>query len=172
MRITFMQILFVLCVNVPEQMIAQGLQSESTAIITPQNLKMLVGDWKGSLTYIDYTSNQPYTLPANLSVKPGKNEWELLLDISYPNEPKANGKDKIKVSKHGRQLNKRDVVAKEIMADGRVQIVTEFFGKDNRKSALIRNIYILGEKQFIMRKEVQFENSDQWLQRNEYNYRR
>ena len=140
--------------------------------VTVDNLKTLLGEWTGTLTYIDYSSNEPYTMPANLNVKQGKNENHLLLFNSYPKEPKANNKDKIKISKNGDLLNNNAVKSKQKLSNGQIQITTEYSGKDNNKKALIRNVYILGENEFVIRKEVKYENSEDWLKRNEYNYTR
>lgn len=140
--------------------------------ITPQDFDLIIGDWKGTLTYIDYSSNNPFTMPANVSVKLGESNRQLLLFVAYPNEPKANGKEKITISKSGYRLNKNKVISKQILPNGNIEIITEHQGKDNNKKAIIRNIYILGKHQFIIRKEVQFEESDKWLKRNEYNFTR
>ena len=140
--------------------------------ISPNDLKVISGDWEGSLTYIDYTSNQPYTMPANVSIESGKNEYQVKLAITYPNEPKANSKDKISISKDGALINKNKVVTREVLTNQDVEITTEYEGKDNRKDALIRNIYIIGPNTFIIRKEVKFENSKEWMMRNEYKFTR
>jgi len=138
--------------------------------ITPDDFNILLGDWTGTLTYIDYSSNKPYTMPANLKVKLGKNINQLSLFNIYPNEPKANNKDKLKISDNGAKLNNINVKSVERSSDGKVEIITEYSGKDNKKKALVRNVYILVENQFIIRKEVKFENSQDWLKRNEFNY--
>ncbi len=146
--------------------------SDTKRYITPNDLKIILGKWTGSLTYIDYSTNNPYTMPSNVDVKPGKNEKQLLLLFTYPNEPKANSKDKIRISENGQLLNKKAVISKENMANGHIEITTEYIGKDNNKEALMRNIYILGDKQFIIRKDVKFKNSASWMKRNEYNFKR
>ena len=46
-----------------------------------------LGKWKGSLTYLDYTSGKPYTMPAWVEIVPGKSQ--VVLGYEYPNEPKA-----------------------------------------------------------------------------------
>lgn len=140
--------------------------------ISSDDLKSLPGDWTGTLTYIDYSSNEPYSMPADLKVEPGANEYQFQLYNIYPNEPKANNKDKIKISKNGQEINKRKVKSKERLSNGSLQITTEYSGKDNNKPALIRNIYTLGVDKFIIRKEVKYENSDEWFKRNEFNYKR
>ena len=149
--------------------VSQTYAQDSVAI---EDLKLIMGTWTGSLTYVDYSSNEPYTMPANLQVGPGKTEDELVLFYSYPNEPKANSKGKIKLSKDGRKLNKESVVSKETLADGSVQITTEYRGKDNNKEALIRGIYVLGKSVCVIRKEVKYDDSQTWLKRNEYSFSR
>ena len=173
MNITLTKILLVITFLFSFQDFPQkkGLES-SEKIMTPEDLKVLLGEWNGNLTYTDYSSNKPYTMPSNLDVKQGKNDRQLLLLITYPNEPKANSKEKISISKNGDQLNKNIVKSNQILTNGQVQIITEYSGKDNNKKAQIRNVYILGKQQFVIRKEVQFENSKEWLKRNEYNFKR
>lgn len=149
-----------------------SLDSYAQDTITPDDLYILKGKWTGTLTYMDYSSNKPFTMPANLIVKQGKNQNQLVLLVSYPKEPHANSKKKIRISKNGLQLNKHEIKSKKTITNDQVQIITEYSGKDNNRKALIKNIYILGKNQFVIRKEVKFENSEDWLLRNEYKYTR
>lgn len=144
----------------------------SQSIVTTDDLKTLLGEWTGTLTYTDYSSNKPFTMPANLIVKQGKNDHQLLLDINYPKEPNANSKDMIKISKDGTQLNKFNIISKQDLPNEQIQIITQYTAKDNGKKALIKNIYIIGTSDFLIRKQVKFENSEDWLMRNEYKYSR
>jgi len=146
------------------------IQAQST--VAPDDVKTLIGEWIGSLTYIDYSSGKPYTMPANVSVSQGKNEYQLVLFYSYPKEPKANNKEKIKISSDGSQLNSHPVISKQKLPEGQIEIITEYSGKDNNKAALIRNIYTLGKGVFIVKKVVKFENSEDWLERNIYSFSR
>ena len=148
------------------------LHGNSQNAITSQELNVLIGDWTGTLTYMDYSSNEPFTMPANVTVKQGKNENQLLLFNEYPNEPQANSKGKITISKDGNAINGSNLLSKKLLETGENQFTTESEGKDDNKKALIRNIYVIGEKSFIIRKEVKFENKDQWLIRNEFSYTR
>ena len=147
-----------------------SLQSVGQKTITSDDLNLIIGKWTGSLTYIDYSSNEPYTMPANLIVKQGKNKNQLLLLNNYPKEPKANNKEKIKISKNGSRLNKIKVKSKEKISGEKVKIVTEYSGKDNNKKAIIKTIYIVGKNELIIRKEVKIKSSDDWILRNEYKY--
>jgi len=173
MKNSLAHFLIVLVVLLTGQISAQQETSEiSSTLVKPGDLQVLIGDWTGSLTYMDYSSNKPYTMPSNLLVKQGSNEYQIILQFSYPNEPKANSKEKISIAKDGKQLNKNMVKSRQEMSVGLVKITTENQGKDNNKKALIRNTYLLGTNQFIISKEVKFENSEEWLKRNEYSFER
>jgi len=140
--------------------------------ISSDELNSLMGEWTGSLTYMDYSTNEPFSMPANVTVKPGKNHKQILLFYEYPNEPQANSKGKVTVSKEGSAINGNPLVSRENLENGSAQFTTETTGKDNNENALIRNVYIVGEKRFIIRKEVKFENTEEWLQRNEFKFER
>ena len=173
MKIHLTKILIVFAILLSFENYAQTTSIDSSEkVVTLEDLKIILGEWTGTLTYVDYRTNKPFTMPSNVDIKQGKNENQLLLFITYPNEPKANSKDKIKISDNGQQLNKNDVKSNQKMSNGQVIITTEYLGKDNNKQALIRNVYILGDKEFVIRKEVKFENSNEWMKRNEYNFNR
>ena len=155
----------------------QVFAQHSHSIITektigPEDIEIILGDWTGSLTYIDYSSNEPYTMPADVTVKQGQTKNKLSLNFKYPNEPNANSQGQISISKKGDKINKEIIVSKRELSNEQLEIITEYNGKDNKKKALIRNKYILGSKQFVIRKEVKFENSNEWIMRNEYSFER
>ncbi|MBT8375503.1 MAG: hypothetical protein KJO22_01415 [Bacteroidia bacterium] len=155
------------------QVFAQQSNSATTEkTITYDDIAIVLGDWTGSLTYIDYSSNEPYTMPADVTVKQGKNKTKVSLNFKYPNEPNANSQGKISISKKGDKMNNETIVSKRILSNEQLEIITEYKGKDNKKKALIKNTYILGSKQFVIRKEVKFENSNEWMMRNEYSFKR
>ena len=151
-------------------LISQSNYSQNT--ISPDDLDIISGKWRGTLTYLDYSTNKPFTMPANVSVQGGKNEFQVQLFFAYPKEPNANSKDRIIISKDGLLLNKTRVTSREILTNQEIKITTEYSGKDNRKKAQIRNIYVFGPQRFIIRKEVKYNDSADWLMRNEYNFSR
>ena len=140
--------------------------------ITPEDLKLILGTWEGSITYLDYQTNKPFTMAANLIVEQGRNKNTLVLKNLYPNEPKANNSEKIKVSNNGTMLNKHIVTQREKLENGHIQIQTEHNGKDDNKRAQIRYTYIIGKKIFLIRKEVQFSQGEEWIKRSEFSYNR
>jgi hypothetical protein len=140
--------------------------------ITIEDLETIVGSWEGKITYLDYQTNKPFTMAANLIVEKGKDENNLVLNNLYPNEPKANNSDKIKVTKNGTLLNKHLVTKREEVDNGQIQIQTEHKGKDDNKKALIRYTYQISKNLFLIRKEVQFDEVDGWIKRSEFSYKR
>ncbi|MFK7813765.1 MAG: hypothetical protein AB8B59_14820 [Maribacter sp.] len=146
--------------------------SSAQNTIAPEELTVLLGKWKGTLTYSNYSDGIPFSMPAELEVTKGKNQYQLELFTSYPKEPNANSKGMIKISKDGTKVNKEPITSIEQLPNERVQIITEYQGKDDGKKALIKNVYIIGKTNLIIRKEVKFDSSDTWLIRNEYSYSR
>ena len=77
--------------------------------VQPDQIQDCVGNWEGTLTYLDYSSGNPFSMPANIKIEKGKNDRELLLFNEYPNEPKANNKGKMTLSKDGTKLNGKTI---------------------------------------------------------------
>ena len=62
--------------------------------IKSSDFKLLTaGQWKGKLTYQDYSSNKKVSILSNLTVTQSKEDklsW--IFEYEYPDEPKANKK--------------------------------------------------------------------------------
>lgn len=143
--------------------------------VTPKDFKPAFGKWKGSLTYLDYSSGKPYTMPANVTIsKDGNNVNQLIFVFTYPDEPKANGNDTLVISNDGLLIDGATVVSKKKNSDGSLEIITDkngADGNDNRKAEL-RHIYTISKKKFSNRKEVRFDGEEKFIMRNEYVMRR
>ena len=142
--------------------------------VTTKDFKPAEGaGWKGTLTYLDYSSGKPFTMPVEISmhiVSPAK----IIIAYLYPNEPKANDNDTLLITKSGLEIDGARLVSKKIMEDGSVQLITDkngFDGNDHKK-AVLRHMYIVGTKSYQNRKEVKFEGTDKWIMRNEYLFSR
>lgn len=138
--------------------------------VSIKDFKPAFGKWTGTLTYLDYTSGKPYTMPVNIFIsKVKKNAHQLILTVEYPNEPKANGNDTLIISADGAMVDGAMVVSKE-KKGGALQIITEKNGVDGneRKKAVIRHVYTISKKTFSNRKEVKFDGEEKWILRNEY----
>lgn len=147
-----------------------SLNLSSQIQVTSDDLETMIGKWEGSITYLDYQSQEPYNMPAILIIEKGKNQNSLVLNNLYPNEPKANNSEKIRVTKNGKKLNKHTITNREELETGRIQIQTEHKGKDDNKKALIRYTYEFGADNLIIRKDVLTEISIDWIERSRYTY--
>lgn len=155
-------------------MIAINLNAQPKASFTKEDAALLSGSWKGSLTYLDYKSGKPYTMPANTLINSIKGMNSLLIEMIYPDEPKANSSDTLVINEERTKFGDAIIISRKIFADGSVQIITEINGKDgnDNKNALLRKTYTFNKNSFTNRKEVQFEGTTEWIKRHEYSYTR
>lgn len=140
-------------------------------VTNSETLQRFVGQWEGTLTYLDYQTGEPYTLDVNMVINQ-KNDRQLSVEYVYPNEPKANNKSNFNLSKDGKSWNKQAIVS-HIKGDiGEDIIITEQLGKDDNKKATIKMVYIISDTSMKIIKEIQFENSDDWIKRNEFSLKK
>jgi hypothetical protein len=144
----------------------------SDSTVTSKEFKNLIGCWKGSLTYLDYSTNKLFSMPANIIVKDFKSSNLIICSLIYPEEPRANALDTIFISKDGRLLNNEAIKIKRSLNKDSFTIVTEISGIDgnDNKAAILRHTYILGKNSYSVKKEVQFTGQTQWIVRNEYKF--
>ncbi len=140
--------------------------------VTTSHLKPLIGNWTGTLTYLDYKSNKPYTMPANIEVSRIGKLKEFLVANIYPNEPKANSTDTIRISKKGTILNNNILQSNKKLQNGNREIITTVLDTDgnDKKQATIKKTYTIGKNIYKVKKEVQFEGTTNWVTRHKYVY--
>ena len=172
MKSLFLTIIVYSLLTIPIVALAQESAGANENKIFPQDLEMLIGDWEGTLTYIDYSSGNPFKMPANLKMEKGKNDYELKLYNIFPNEPKANDESKLVISKDGNLINGKPINSRKIASNNEIEFIVEYSGKDGNenKKAKIRQIYIIGNNKFINIKEIRFLDQKEWIKRNEFNY--
>jgi hypothetical protein len=132
----------------------------------------LSGTWKGSLTYLDYSSGKPYTMPADIEIKEISKSNKLVFMNIYPNETSANSIDTISFSTDGKYIDKELIKSRRKLPNGNIEIITEEYGKDgnDNKPATFRHTYTLGKTIYKKRKDVQFSSETAWINRHEYTY--
>lgn len=139
-----------------------------------KDLQNLTGaQWTGTLSYLDYQKNTKVSIPSNLTVtqsKDDKSSW--IFEYQYPDEPKANSKENIALSKDGKIFDGETVIERTSLADKTLKIVTEKSGPDNDKKALFRFTYLLNKTSFSIKKEVKYEGTTDLFVRNEYSWKR
>ncbi|NCI49975.1 hypothetical protein GWC95_08580 [Sediminibacterium roseum] len=146
----------------------EHLYSQPFKTVNGNDFKQSLGAWTGTLTYVDYSTGKPFSMPANVTLVNTGNA--VVFVMTYPKEPKANGNDTLHITANGSVFDGADVVSKRTMDDGTVEIVTEKNGVDgnDHRKAILRHTYLFGKNKFSTRKDVKFDGEEKWTLRNEY----
>ena len=139
-----------------------------------KDFELLSGSWTGSLTYLDYSSGKPYTMPADLLITRIGQTNQFAVENLYPNEKSANATDTLVISKDGKSIDGALIKSRKKLPNGDLEIITEETGTDgnDNKPATFRQTYTFGKTTFTKRKDVQFEGESEWIKRHEYSYSR
>ena len=133
--------------------------------------RLLNGQWKGKLTYQDYRSNKKVSILSNLTVtESNEDKLSWIFEYEYPDEPKANKKSIVKISEDGKTFDEETVVERTNLPNKTLKIVTTKNGMDNDKPAVLRHTYLLSKKSFSIKKEVKYEGTQKFFERNEYSW--
>lgn len=154
--------------------IVSTTSAQTFSKVTQKDFQLFIGNWKGTLTYLDYSSNKPYTMPADMEVRQLNKSNVFIFSNLYPNEPKANSSDTLTISANGKMLNNETVKSIRKLKNGNIEIITELLSKDgnDNKPALIRIVYTVAKNIYTNIKEVKFIGRNKWIKRHEYNYTR
>lgn len=143
------------------------------AIITINDFKPLQGRWKGTLTYLDYSSNKAISIPANAQFSM-ENDSILVRNLFYTDEPDKNEKDSFIISAKGTRLNGDKLIKKNILANGTIEIVLQGNGTDgnDNKEAVFKHRWIISDNQLIIIKQVKYRAEDTFFERHRYTFSR
>lgn len=83
-----------------------------------KDFESITGSWQGSLTYLDYSTGKPYTMPADMSCRRIRNTNKFLLHNIYPNETSANSIDTLTISTNGHYIDNKRVKSRRILPNG------------------------------------------------------
>jgi hypothetical protein len=142
--------------------------------VTVSDFNQSVGEWKGSITYLDYSNGKPFTMPANTTLVINTKTDAIILKMIYPDEPKANGNDTLQLSKKGILLDGKEITDVKKSTEGITLITTalnEVDGNDQKKCT-IKHSYIFNKTTLVLKKEVLFDGEINWILRNEYSFKR
>lgn len=151
--------------------VASSLAPEP-ARISLKDFKPLIGDWQGTLTYLDYSSGKPYTMSADVTIRRIRKTNKLVFANSYPQEPEANSADTLTIAADGQHIDTEGLKSRKVLATGELEIITEELGEDgnDNRAATFRHTYLISKTTFRRRKDVQFSGEQKWINRHEYAY--
>lgn len=158
----------ILVFNLMLQLTAQT----STYRFQISTLTSSVGHWQGTLTYLDYSSSKSYTMPAEIDISYTSNKTGYIRAYTYPNEPKANTTDTTYTKESGKYFGREKVVSFVKSNSKDFTLITEFDDVDgnDKKEATIRHKYKLEGNSFIIRMDVKFKGTTEWINRHEYQF--
>jgi hypothetical protein len=148
--------------------------AQNSFITIQKDFEKLSGTWQGSLTYLDYSSGKPYTMPADIEIKRVNKTNKFVFSNIYPNETSANSIDTISISTDGKYIEKEIIKSRRKLPNGDIEIITEESGNDgnDNKPATFRHTYTFGKTTYKNRKDVQFTRETEWINRHEYSYKK
>lgn len=122
------------------------LKAQNGTTLSAKDFNLFPGKWQGTLTYLDYSSNTSYAMPANVEIRQIKKSKQYIFYNTYPDEPKANSADTVIISADGKMIDKEIVKTIVNTDNGNTEITTELSATDgnDNKPALIRHTYIAG----------------------------
>lgn len=129
--------------------------------------------WVGTLTYLDYTSQQHTTIDSSLIVRrvgDSPPSWEF--GLGYSKEPHADSKETIALSGDGQALGDERVVSREALPGGGVRFVTECDGEDDHRPSRFRFEHTLSPHEYSRRKLVRFNGTNEFFERHVYRWGR
>jgi hypothetical protein len=131
-----------------------------------------VGHWKGTLSYLDYSSANSYTMPAEIDISYTSNKAGYIIAYNYPNEPKANSTDTTYTKGSGKYFGREKVISFVKSNSRDFTLITEFDDVDgnDKKEATIRHKYKLEGNSFVIRMDVKFKGTTEWIKRHEYQF--
>ncbi|WP_157807309.1 DoxX family protein [Hymenobacter chitinivorans] len=141
--------------------------------VTWPQLQLLAQPWSGTLTYLDYRSQQSVTLPTKLSGRQsGARQLTLAFTYEEPNGQQVSGADTLELSADGQTVTWDGVALRvrqnTVLPDQSRQLVLEGEGQDNGKSCLIRKTLQLMARQVSVKKEISYGPGYAFITRNTY----
>lgn len=132
--------------------------------------------WRGTLTYLDYTSKKPTEIRSTLTfarVTPQPAEPSWTMSIGYTDEPQADSGEVVALQQRGRVLSEETIIERSELPDGRgVRFVAEAEGQDDRRDARIRHVYTITAHEFTLQKLVRFRGDSEFFERHVYRWTR
>jgi hypothetical protein len=137
--------------------------------VTLADLAAMKGNWKGQLSYLDYSSNKQESIKASLTVNQ-LSDGKVELNFNYPNEPDYKSKEVYTIRQNGTYISDMKVIERSALADGGYRIVLEEKGKDGNQNlpATFHHIIELKGNTISLAKQVKFDGGGEFFERNRY----
>ncbi len=148
------------------------LSNAQSSLPDSKTLASSVGNWKGTLTYLDYSTGKAYSMAATLIISQTKDQLGYIRRFEYPKEPHANSSDTLYLVHQ--QFGDGKIISFTQRASNDFIMVTERRGQDgnDHQPARIRQTYTISPQHYQLRKDVLFDGTTTWIKRHEYLFSR
>lgn len=147
-------------------------QNTDTAFVAIEDFARLSGgEWTGELSYLDYSSGTPQSIPVKMQFAPASGT-DIDYKLIYPKESQYNAEEVLSVSPGGDRVNDKILTSRILNPDGRLMLVTEHDAEDNGRAAKVRLTHMISDDLFVLSKDVRFDTDGSFVRRNAYTLRR
>lgn len=151
---------------------AVALSDAAVITASMDDFRILEGKaWGGSLSYLNYGSNDRAKIPVKVAITIFDDQT-LQYAVRYPGEEQYNAIEKLVISRDGTRINGNTLTARVLESDDTLVLTTQAVGRDDNRPADIQMVYFISENAFRMRKNVRFDQSEKFFNRNEYSFSR
>lgn len=139
--------------------------------VTSNEFQQLVGEWDGSLTYVDYRDDKSnIKLKCNMIASWKGNKGTIKIGFTEPNGKIIYDKVKLNLLKQGKVV-KFDGEKYQVNSLKKVkgfQLVMSCISKDNNRVADIKQFLNINESSITITKKVKYKGTEDFFLRNEY----
>ena len=147
-----------------------------TAQITEQDFQIMEGQWKGTLTYTDYSDDRSQsTLNCTMNLYWKKSLGKISIGFKEPNGSEFHDVSKVKPNNNWTKI-KYDGQWYDINKfeksenSNHWKLILTGLGKDNRRKAIIKQTFIYTGTNLSITKEINYLGTANYLIRNTYNF--
>ncbi len=142
-----------------------------------ESYELLVGSWEGELEYLDYGDNRTLvTLPTWLTIRPAAGGKRFDAEFSYeePDGRRVGSRDRLYETPDGLYFGDHWKIEERRLdsKSGTLQLVLTRQGQDDGRDASIRNVIAVDNDSLTVTKYVEYSDTGDGLQRNQYRFKR
>lgn len=151
---------------------SNGISQASNLTVSVEDFRVLDGEpWRGELDYLNFESDERTVIPVGMKIL-SIDGRRIGYGVQFPGEEQYNMRDEFRFSSDSSSIGDGTVISKERTASGILQVVTLEDGEDAGQSATIRMTYLISPTTFSLRKDVKYESTDVFFNRNEFSFER
>lgn len=135
--------------------------------VTIKDLRMSEGAWTGTYSSADAASHQHIIKQVTAKVY-GAGKDGIIFSYTFTDGAQHMHADTVFITNQGKTLAHAEVVEKNTMEDGALQVIADENITENGQSLVLRHIYIIGKNRLQVARQVRYTSSGGWMNRDEY----